>query len=454
MGIKDDVDFEKCDQELFAWCREDCPSASAGFLSYFLGDRKDYCLTRGKDRVLLCWDSVGHMGVDDICKHALGGGGSSSNNESSSSLNVVSSAPDGVDSTSPDQSSSEDEGESQAKEEGCYDVEVLGRFFEGPCSSSSSSSCSSSAGCDPTHPIRDSHSVEGDVKDLRLCFDELGHLTRVRLCGVLMWQAELDPTSSSDVPSIVSSSVVSSSVESSSSSSKPPTAGVSIEVFIPIDESSSVESSSCDSDLPASRCTALEVYRVVLTFDSLGHLFSVLEPKLKQLPCGVKTLCCGDSLMPRVFLIVWHFFNTVIDPSNHFPYEACTLAVYDGCSWTGTVSVPCCQLASVAEDGFELTYEDIGFSLQCTQKDGPDIGGPWRLCLGGLQIGPAFSINCCPVDGIQFGGFPNGACIIDGIAAHFTEVPCVIDCLDLPFPCDTPSAPSTESSSAIGPPHI
>lgn len=384
------------------WVRDYPPGQAEGFSDDFLADKADYC-SRRDDRVTMTWDSEGHLKVPTgPLPHPL----------------VISSSHH----PHPPSSSSSNPA--------CYEARIMGRFFEGHCSSSSSSSSCSSSFCKvPSGRLHSAIDLEQKPKDLKLCFDELGHLASVYLCGQLRWNMDGWHETSTDPNAKLQPEHPSSSQHE----------GVSIIAYIPIDESSS-SSSHCDLDI-TSGCEPMAVWRVKLTFDGLGHLYMVSQVVETELPCGVMTQCSNEPI-PKNILVVWRMTNVDFPGAIDAFLEQCTIARWDGCKHVGTVVVPCCH-----RDGLHFTYTEtvVSYSIACIPQTGPGPHTtPWWLCF--LDTPHQFlTFNPCPTDGEAGGNFKIGLCDRISFSAHVMEIPCHLECESGSFPCDAPSSSHPES---------
>jgi hypothetical protein len=414
------------------WVR-DYPEEHGGFQANFIDDSPDYCSRRDNVRHMQ-WDSLGHLDLEEESE-----GGASSNFEGSSST-PSDNSPSSSTSSDPESSSS------SSSSRACYEVRLLGRFNEGPCSSSSSSaSCSSSLFCqDDNHKLVPAEDLEEPPKELKLCFDELGHLISIYVCGQLRWHQDGWYESSTDPDA--------EPISSSYSRGE----GVEILVYYPVEASSSSSSSSCDSEY-VSHCEAMDVWRTTLAFDGLGHLFMVYRPELSSLPCGIQTACCVDA-MPRSFLVTFKAWNAAMGAGESYADEQCLVVHWNGCWWPGAVNIPCC-VRNLSSFTFEVTEEAVDFKIGCTQRPtNPQTSDPWVLCLGEEQY-PILSnsewAGCCPLDVTFTRTYSKDGCDDVGFRMTLSEIPCNIQCVSGTFDCDTPSSSSTtgpSSSESVGDP--
>jgi hypothetical protein len=405
------------------WVR-DYPEEFGGFEADFLDDSPDYCSRRDNVRHMQ-WDSLGHLDLEEESD-----GGASSNFDGSSSPS---------DNSPSSSTSSEPASSSSSSSRACYEVRLLGRFNEGPCSSSSSSdSCSSSLFCqDDTHKLWPAEDTEEPPKELKLCFDELGHLISIYVCGQLRWHQDGWYESSTDPDAEI--------IPSSSSRGE----GVELIVYYPVEVSSSSSSSSCDTPY-VSHCEPMDVWRTTLAFDGLGHLFMVYQPELSSLPCGIQTACC-DEAMPRSFLVTFKAWNASMGLGEAYADEQCLVVHWNGCWWPGAVSIPCC-VRNLSSLTFEVTEEAVDFKIGCTQRPtSPQTADPWVFCLGEERY-PILSnsewVNCCPLDVTFTRTWTKDGCDDVGFRVTLSEIPCDIQCVSGTFDCDTPSSSSTGSPSS------
>lgn len=397
-----------------AWVRDYPPSGVEGFSDLFLDDKEDYC-SRRDNTVLMTWDGLGHFDVDERFN-----AGEGEDEESQSSGLSSSEAEAAVPSSS-------------SRERSCYEAKVLGRFFEGPCSSASNSSgdCAAFDCGELSFPRRPAEDLEYDPKPMRLCFDELGHLIAIYECGLLRWHQDgwRQRALGEDAEP-----------ESSSSSRE----GVALIAFLPEPESSASE--GCDVGLK-SQCDPIFVRRVILVFDSHGHLFMVMGPMTVELPCGVLTYC-SEFPMPKSILVTWLIWNAVLAGSDTAD-EQCTIATWDGCDWVGDVRIPCCHREGTEH---ELSYTLVQFKIGCAVPTTPppwpvDL---WKLCLGSQYFafvdGTGEAVETCPVNGSRQGVYVQDGCDDVAFIAVLSEIPCHLECVSREFVCDSPSSTGITSS--------
>jgi hypothetical protein len=390
------------------WCRDDPPSGVEGFSDYFLDDKSGYC-SRRDNRILMTWDSLGHLKIDELAA-------------------AVESSSSSISSLASSSSSSSSSRSSSAVPAGCYEIRVLGRFMEGPCSSSSSSSSCSSSFCGVDRPLADAVDFEGEPKSLKLCFDELGHLVSIHLCDVLRWHQDgWEESSAGD------------DIEIESSSSRE---GVWIQAYLPIDPSSS--SSSCDLGI-TSECEGIIVNRVRLYFDSVGHLFLVTAPEEFELPCGIQTECCEDR-MPHYFLLTFRTWAPGSSEENGD--EECIILEWNGCFWSGVARIPCCSHPSPFES--ELTYSSVGVSVACIHYPLPRPNTPWWFCLNGRKYQFLGTFNCCPVFANRLGVYEQDGCDDVNFRAILSEIPCNLQCVSNAFACEVVSSSGPASGGGPG----
>lgn len=403
------ANWNACAEATHLWCRDDQPEGQEGLTIDIIPRVNTHCLgvlARCRYR----WDGLGHLDMAAVMRG-----------------DYCNFAEDVVD-------------ESSAESSSCFRLEAMGRFLHGPCESSSSSSSSCSSSFCQTWELGEQDDAEDEVQDLGLCFDELGHLVAVYVCGILRWhQNKWFPGGIPEDADDVAIELLPEGAEED-----PPswaeTEGVAIELFLPADESSSSSSSSSCENVYNKRCQPVPAFAVVAVFDSLGHLTWVSNPSPVSLLCGVLTECCEDGgSMPKQFLTVWE----ITVPGATGVWWQCAVATWEGCAWGGHIDLPCCT-----DSGSLNIIENVPFAIACTAIGfPPEFPDSWHLCLANVAVATTglFPVRCCPVDGEKTGGFnmPPG-CRDIAFTLRMMDIPCVIDCEASTLEC-----PSISSSNPV-----